>query len=157
MCVRHPEYHGRSHFDAAAWVDYLRRGHEFVKVLWIVALCRKYTRALTFLRTGVRNGVSRRGDEFARYYFEHGMTMYHWGLRDPETNSTHRCDTSVNSTQTLFLKFLFLLYFDTGATRVHTTGRTREWLFDIYFLLIFFCFTWTQSPLRVFGGRYGAY
>ena len=82
--------------------------------------------------------VSRRGDEFARYYFEHGMTMYHWGLRDPETNSTHRCDTSVNSTQTLFLKFLFLLYFDTGATRVHTTGRTREWLFDIYFLLIFF-------------------
>ena len=50
----HPEYHGRSHFDATAWVDYLRRG-----------------------------------DEFARYYFGRGMTMYYWGFRDEETNSTH--------------------------------------------------------------------
>ena len=162
FCVRHPEYHGRSHFDAAAWVDYLRRGHEFVKVLWIVALCRKYTRALTFLRTGVRNGVSRRGDEFARYYFEHGMTMYHWGLRDPETNSTHRCDTSVNSTQTLFLNlftYFACFYLNTGATRVHTktlAGCASGFVIYIYFTY-FACFTWAQSPLRVFGGRYGAY
>jgi hypothetical protein len=29
------------------------------------------------------------GDAFARYYFEHGMTMYHWGLHDPTTNTEH--------------------------------------------------------------------
>jgi hypothetical protein len=50
----HPEYHGRSHFDTRAWVNYLRSG-----------------------------------DQYARYYFDRGMAFYHFGLRDPITNTTH--------------------------------------------------------------------
>jgi hypothetical protein len=76
--VWHPQYHGRSHFDAPAWIDYLKRG-----------------------------------DVFSRYYFEHGMTMYHWGLLDATTNTTH----------SLHCEYL-------ADDKAHTKSIpwTREWL-----------------------------
>jgi len=73
-----PEYHGRSHFDSAAWIDYLRKG-----------------------------------DVFARYYFERGMTMYHWGHRDTHTNTTHSLHCEYLADDTFYTKSI---------------PWTREWL-----------------------------
>ena len=73
-----PEYHGRSHFDTAAWLAYLKGG-----------------------------------DMFARYYFERGMTMYHWGLHDDSTNTTHS---------------LHCEYLADDPAHTKTDAWTRQWL-----------------------------
>jgi hypothetical protein len=73
-----PEYHGRSHFDASAWTEYLKGG-----------------------------------DVFARYYFERGMTMYHWGFSDPGTNTTHS---------------LHCEYLADDPAYTKTIAWTRDWL-----------------------------